>query len=160
MHFHLDEHFWVGFSVILFVLFVYKPISRKLVSFLDKKIENIRLEISESESIKKEAEELMREYQIKLKESDHIVLKITKDAEDKISSLSEKFDIELNRISNEKIMLTDKRIKGYEDLMVYNARMLAVDSGLDAVSISLNDKNLREIASSNFIDSSYNAISH
>lgn len=55
----LDERFWIALCFLIFVYFVYKPIKLAFLSFVNQKINFIKSQIAEAESIKHEAELLL-----------------------------------------------------------------------------------------------------
>lgn len=55
----LDERFWIALCFVIFVYCVYKPIRVAFLAFVNQKINFIKSQIAEAESIKREAEFLL-----------------------------------------------------------------------------------------------------
>ena len=53
-----DSSFWVATSFIIFIILVFKPLSKQLSNGLDQKINDLKKKLDESRNLKKEAEKI------------------------------------------------------------------------------------------------------
>ena len=57
----LDESFIIAICFVIFIYLAYRPVRKAIVSSLDKKIDEIKSKLTETENIKKEAKLLLEE---------------------------------------------------------------------------------------------------
>jgi F-type H+-transporting ATPase subunit b len=57
----LDESFIIAICFVIFIYLAYRPVKKAIVSSLDKKIDEIKSKLTETENIKKEAKLLLEE---------------------------------------------------------------------------------------------------
>jgi F-type H+-transporting ATPase subunit b len=69
MHLFADPEFWVLLAVAIFAVIVWKPASRYMTGTLDERATRIRGELDEARKLRDEAEQLLTEYQRKLREA-------------------------------------------------------------------------------------------
>ena len=67
-----DSSFWVAISFIIFLILVFRPLSRQLSDGLDQKIKELKEKLDKSKSLKTEAEKIYKE-QLQ-KQKDHIAI--------------------------------------------------------------------------------------
>ena len=81
---NLDPTAWVAVSFFLFVLAVFRPAKKAILSGLDKKIDQIKADIEEAQELREEAEALLASYHRKqreaLQEAEAIVSRAQDDA--------------------------------------------------------------------------------
>ena len=99
-----DGTFWVGVSFIIFILLVFKPISKIFDASLRKKIEELKQRINESKKLHQDAETLHREYLEKQKENIEKIERIKSDATREAKHIKQKFenDIEEAHVRKQK----------------------------------------------------------
>lgn len=68
--FFFDENFWIAVSFIIFLYFSYNPVKKVIINYLDKKINEIKEKLAQTEKIKAEANLLLEEVQKELKNFD------------------------------------------------------------------------------------------
>jgi len=107
MHF-LDERFWLAISFLLLIYFTYKPIKKVILSSLDKKISEIKKDLHESESLKKEAKLLLKETEAKIAMLDSLKRSMIQDATIEAEQLIKQKDEEL------KLFLTSKKEESFQ----------------------------------------------
>ena len=84
-----DPQFWVAVSFFLFIVVIFNPVRKLLVSSLDTQIDEIKTKISESDNLKNEAQKTLSE----LKQRELEVMKeiqlLNIDSDKKIQELKE-----------------------------------------------------------------------
>lgn len=91
----LDERFWLAISFVTFIYIVYKPVKKAIIASLDKKIAAIKQELIETEALKKEAHNLLKETRHKVSELDTIKKYMIREAKIEAEQLIKKNDEEL-----------------------------------------------------------------
>tara|TARA_B100001996_G_C18571457_1_gene558595 strand:+ start:180 stop:677 length:498 start_codon:yes stop_codon:yes gene_type:complete len=153
-----DATFWVAISfIIFFLVLVYFKIPQKVNELLDKMINDIKNEISESEKLRSESKALLDNAQNKLdsakNESKKILDQAKKDSEKLIIEMNDKFhksaEIKKNSATTKISQMKENAIKEIKDTSI----KLAVDSVKKIISTSIDkskldnlfQKNLEEI---------------
>lgn len=74
--FYLTAEFWVSVTFLIVVAFLYSPLARKAKELIQKRIERIKKELDDAESIKLEAQELYADTERKLANIDKEIKEI------------------------------------------------------------------------------------
>ena len=104
-----DPQFWVAVSFFLFIVVIFNPVRKLLVSSLDSQIDEIKTKISESDNLKNEAQKTLSE----LKQRELEVMKeiqlLNIDSDKKIQELKEISSKKYNdQIEKRKILAENK----------------------------------------------------
>lgn len=104
-----DPQFWVAVSFFLFIVVIFNPVRKLLVSSLDTQIDEIKRKISESDNLKNEAQKTLSE----LKQRELEVMKeiqlLNIDSDKKIQELKEISSKKYNdQIEKRKILAENK----------------------------------------------------
>lgn len=93
-----DSSFWVAISFIIFLILVFRPLSRQLSNGLDKKINDLKRKLDESKNLKTEAEEIYKEQVEKQKENESLIKRIGDETKREIKKIEKQVsrEIELN----------------------------------------------------------------
>ena len=80
----MDSTAWTAVAFVLFVIAVFKPAKNAILSGLDARIDEIRLQVEEAQQLREEAQTLLANYQRQqreaLKEAEDIVTRAEEDA--------------------------------------------------------------------------------
>ncbi len=90
-----DATFWVTIAFFVFLIIAYKYAKTPILTALDLRTERIRSELKEAEELKKQAKELLSEYQKKHRDVMSQADSILEDARKKAEHLKEKKEAEL-----------------------------------------------------------------
>ena len=75
----MDSTAWTAVAFVLFVIAVFKPAKNAILSGLDARIDEIRLQVEEAQQLREEAQALLANYQRQqreaLKEAEDIVIR-------------------------------------------------------------------------------------
>ena len=106
-----DPQFWVFVAFVIFILLIFKPVKKILISNLDIKINDIKQNIDQAEQIKKEAQQTLSEIKIKQNEVKEIIKKINEDAQEKIKFIEKDSLLKLDTQIKKKKEILDLRIQ-------------------------------------------------
>ncbi len=147
MHF-MDENFWVAVSFLIFLYFAYKPVRNAIISSLDKKIEDIKKNLAESEKLKSDAKILLDEIQDEMnnfeKYKEHILQNAKSSTDRLIEQKSKEMDIFLSRkkdsalrmIENEQAKAADKLKGEFTEQVITIVRSYLIETKNNSVSDS------------------------
>lgn len=93
-----DSSFWVATSFIIFIILVFKPLSKQLSNGLDQKINDLKKKLDESRNLKKEAEKIYKHQMEQKKENESLIKRIADETEREIKKIEKQInkEIELN----------------------------------------------------------------
>jgi F-type H+-transporting ATPase subunit b len=131
---------WVAAAFILFVVLVWKPASRVIVSSLDERAARIEKELNEAARLREEAQGLLAQYQKKhrdaLKEAESIVAHARAEAERLSQQAARDLETSLKRRED----LAMQRIAQAEQQAAADVRAAAVDVAIAATERLLKEK--------------------
>ena len=95
-----DSTIWVGVSFILFVILIFKPMTKQLSDGLEKKIWTLRNNLDNSIKLKSEAEKLYKEQLSKQQENVNLIKRIEEETKREIKKIKLQIDkeIEINML--------------------------------------------------------------
>ncbi len=95
-----DSTIWVAISFILFVILVFKPMTKQLSTSLDDKISTLKKSLDDSIKLKIEAEKLYKEQLSKQQENANLVKRIQEETKREIKNIKLQIDkeIEMNML--------------------------------------------------------------
>lgn len=153
-----DTHTWVLISFLLFAVMAFRFGKNKFLAKLDARIETIRDDIRNAESLRIEAQELLAQYQRKqrdaAKEAEDIVT-AAKSAAALIRNQTEK-DLQ-DLVTRKEAQLTE-RLQRMEDSAKAEIRTYAAELAVKATSEIIQSK-LDQAANDRLIDASIRAVS-
>jgi len=100
---------WVGISFIIFVILVYKPIKKMMVTSLDNKIAELKSQLEESKKLKEDANKLFNEQNKKYDETLTKIKKLNQDAIYESKIIKKKIEEDIKK----SLM---RKTKGFEQL--------------------------------------------
>lgn len=109
--FYYSEEFWVSVAFVLVVIGLFIPVSKKILSLLQNRINRIKKELQDAENLKLEAQELYAKYERSLMHIDDEIAQIISNQEDIIEETKQIKIKELNNLLNQKQKEADAKIK-------------------------------------------------
>ena len=104
-----DPQFWVAVSFFLFILAIFNPVKKILISSLDSQINEIKTKINEAENIKNEAQKTLSELKTRENEVEGEINELKLNSEKKISELNELYSKKLtDQIEKRKLLAENK----------------------------------------------------
>lgn len=110
-----DTNFWVLISFIIFMGVAWVYGRHSAMASLDKKINDIRLNLNQAERLRVESQELLAEYQRKHKDALSEAESIIAEARKNSDLMREKADNDLDRLNDRRQKQLDDRLKRIED---------------------------------------------
>ena len=131
---NIDATFWVAISFFIFVgLVFYLKVPQKINKTLSEKIGEIKKDIDEAEKLKKEAKNLLSDYEKKIdkskKESKEIIDFASKESEKIIIEKTKKF----HKMIDDKKKLTEQKISQMKDNALKDIKNVSVKIAISAV---------------------------
>lgn len=113
---HLDEKFWLAVSFIIFLYFAYRPIKRAILTSLDAKITDIKTQILEAETLKKEATLLLERTKEEVTKLAYIQEKMLSEAKKATQNMIADKEAEIEKILKHQkaqafIMIDNKKLQ-------------------------------------------------
>ena len=148
-----DPQFWVAVSFVLFILAIFNPVRKILVSSLDSQINEIKSKINEAENLKNEAQKTLNELQTREDEVDKEIAKLKIDLEKKIAELKDLSSKKLSdQIEKRKILAENKIEQVFRDSNLYIKNYIS-NAAIDA-TINILNNNLSKEKKTNLVDDS------
>lgn len=131
---------WVAVAFVIFVILVWKPAQKALLSGLDARAARIEKELSEAARLREEAQALLAQYQRKhrdaMREADEIITHAREEA-DRLAQQAAR-DLETSLKRREELAM--QRIAQAEQQATADVRAAAVDVAIAATERLLKDK--------------------
>jgi F-type H+-transporting ATPase subunit b len=136
----MDPTAWTAVAFVLFVIAVFKPAKKAILSGLDAKIDEIRTQVEEAQQLREEAQALLATYQRQqreaLKEAEDIVTRAEEDA----SRLRAEAKKDLNDAIKRQEGLASEKIAQAETAAIARVQAMAVDLAVSATEKILTDR--------------------
>ena len=137
---NLDPTAWVAVSFFLFVLAVFSPAKKAILSGLDKKIDQIKSEIEEAQELREEAEALLASYHRKQREALQEAEAIVSRAQDDATRLRREAEGSIEAALKRQEELATEKISQLEAAAISRIRNTAVEIAMDATEKVLGDR--------------------
>jgi len=127
-----DHHFWVLISMAIFVIAVWKPMSRVITGALDERAARIRSELEEARRLREEAELLLAEYRQQQQRAATDAQAIVVHAQEEAERIAAQSARDLEQSLERRRRLAAERIAQAESKAVDEIRAAAVDVAIAA----------------------------
>jgi len=135
-----DPTIWVLVSFVIFIIGAFVFGRKTVLNMLDAKIDNIKAEISNAESLRDQAQRLLQEYETKQKAAQSEAEKMLEAARKQAAELHAKADSELTEtLARRESMMAD-RIKRMEEAAMDDIRRYAADLAISATKEIISQK--------------------
>ncbi|MFP4313189.1 MAG: hypothetical protein ACLFR0_02570 [Alphaproteobacteria bacterium] len=148
-----DSNVWLVFSFIIFCFILLKYGKKAFLSMLDKRIEDIKTELSTSETLRVEAQELLAQYQRKQRDAEKEAEQIIAKAEQNALQIRKKAEEDLIASLKRKEQQMKERIQQMEESVIQEIREHAANLAVEATTQIIIDK-LGKKDSDKLLDSS------
>jgi len=148
-----DPQFWVAIAFIIFLLAIFNPIRKILVSSLDSKIEEIKNSIEEGENIKSETQVTLSDIKKRQNNVQLEVETIHSDAKEKIQILESQAQEKLNEQMNKRELLSTTKIAQMTRDANTSIQQHITQTSIEA-AVSLLEKKLNKDEKQNLINQS------
>jgi F-type H+-transporting ATPase subunit b len=143
----------VAIASILFVVALYKPIKKFVLSFLDEKIQEAIKEIEHARNLRVEAEQYLEESKKKLAEAEKTAVEIIEKANERSQFIISDIENQLKAISDRKLEDSLARISQQEHQIISELKAQTVELTIKYVEESLISE-LSKDAQMSLIDNS------
>jgi F-type H+-transporting ATPase subunit b len=131
-HLLADAEFWVLLSVVIFAAAVFKPMSRAILGGLDARSDRIRSDLEEANRLRREAEQLLAEYQRQQREAAAQAEAMVAHARQEAERIAAQAARDLEQSLARRQSLAEERIAQAETKAVEEIRAVAVDVAINA----------------------------
>ena len=142
----IDERLVLALCFCLFIYFIYRPIKKAIISFLDSKIAEIKAELVKAEQIKKDAKHLLKQTKIERDKFEQYKQEILKQTEQKTKDFTNNKLIEMQLILDNSKSSALKSIENKSKQATQKMRMEFVESALNIVRIYLKETNNNSVS--------------
>ncbi len=122
MKFLEDPKFWVAAATVTFVVIVFKPVKKMVLTALDARISKVRSELDSARSLREESEKILAEAQEKLTKSEEEVKKILLHAKTEASNIIQFTKQKLEKDIEIRKNLTLTKIRSLEESSIAEMR--------------------------------------
>lgn len=138
--FYLSPEFWVGFSFILVLLGLARPVGKIVYKMLRKRSADIAARIDETTQLKEDAQKLLAEYENKYRHAEQEAQEILARSEREINLLKKEKLTQLEQEMSSKEREALERINATQDKAVQEVLYLAVSKAINNVKSVLSKK--------------------
>ncbi len=135
---------WVAISFVVFVFLAVKFGGKAIVGALDKKIAEIKADIETAERLKKEAQELLAEFQTKQRDAEKAAAEIIEQAKASALAVQKAAEADLAETMERREAQLAERLKRVEEKAIADiqnhAAELAIKATREIVEKTLDDK--------------------
>lgn len=135
-----DPTFWVAVSFAIFVLMVYRPVSRAMTKGLDARADRVSAELAEAVRLREEAEELLATYKRKQTQVEAEAEAILRSAREEALSIQKQAQEQLHNAVASRMALADQKIAQEEEKAIEDVKKQVVDIALKAARDVISDK--------------------
>ncbi len=152
-----EPEFWTALAFVIFVVLMFKPVKKALMSGLDSRIEQIRSEVEEAQRLREEAQTLLASYQRKQREAAQEAEEIVKQAKEDAAIHRSEAEKALEELLKRQEALALEKIAQAESAAVQEVREIAVDLAIAATEKILAEKVQGEL-SDRLVDKAINEL--
>jgi len=127
-----DPTFWVGLAFVLAVAVIYRPAAKAIITTLDARAANIRVQIEEARKLREDAQALLAEYQRKQRDAMAEAEKIIAQAKTDAARMKVEAEKDLEHAIERRKQQALERIAQTEAQAIASVRNTAVDVALAA----------------------------
>ncbi len=149
---------WVAISFVVFVVLIVKAAGKKITASLDAKIVQIRTEIETADRLKKEAQELLAEFQQKQRDAENAAAKIIEQAKASALAVQQAAEKELGETMERREAQLSERLKRIEEKAIADIRAHAADLAIQATR-EIVTKSMDAGTSNNLVDQAIQSVS-
>lgn len=135
-----DPTFWTLIAFVIFIVALFKPMKKALLSGLDSRIETIRSEVEQAQQLREEAQTLLASYQRKQREAQQEAEGIVNRAKQDAENHRAEAEKDLKALLERQKELAVEKIAQAEATAVQEVREIAVDLAVAATEKILAEK--------------------
>ena len=132
--------FWVAVAFVITVAAIFKPVSRIVLSGLDKRSDRIREQLEEAQKLREEAQKTLAEYQRMQRDAVQEAEQILANAAKEVTALRKRAEEDLKAQLARREQLAMEKIAQAEASAVQQVRDQSVDLAISATAKLLQDQ--------------------
>ena len=140
-----DESFWVSFSIIIFMLIVFRYLKTPISHSLSKRAGDISVRIAEAEKLKKEALETLREFELLYNNAKQEIKIFAEHLDEEIEFLKKKAEQDLKEKLRIRENIIDSRVRNLEEKTLAKMRLKAIKLAVTVSIFLLRENSSKEI---------------
>lgn len=148
---------WVAISFVTFIFLVVKFAGKKITGALDDKIAQIKSDIETAERLKKEAQDLLADFENKQRDAEAIAAKIIEEAKASALLVQKAAEAELSQSMERREAQLAQRLKQIEERAIADIQNHAADLAI-AATREIVTKTLDEKSSNKLIDQAIQSV--
>lgn len=126
-----DPSIWVAFSFIIFITLAFKPLKRILNKSLENKIENIKTKIEDSEIIKEDSIQLLKDTEKKMKDSEVFYESTLIEAKNRVEVMNRDSKAQLETIIKKRNRAFEQKINQEKALSNERIQKIIINAAID-----------------------------
>ena len=150
-----DPQFWVAIAFVIFLLAIFNPIRKILVSSLDSKIKEIKNSIEEAENLKRATQVTLNDIKKRQKDVQLEIETMHSDANEKIQFLESQAQEKLNEQTNKRELMATTKIEQITRDANTSIQQHITQTSIEA-AVTLLEKKLNQEEKQNLIIHSIN----
>ncbi len=135
-----DPTFWVAVAFVIFLLATIKPLSKALTAALDGRVERIRMQLDEAQSLREEAQKTLAEYKRKQRDAEAEATKMIQHATEEAQRIRQQAESDLETALARRAEQAEEKIQQAEATALKDVRNQAVDLAMTATAKLLAEK--------------------
>lgn len=139
MDFH-DPTFWVAVAFVIFLVATIKPLSKAITTALDGRVERIRTQLDEAQSLREEAQKTLAEYKRKQRDAEAEAAKMLQHAKEEAQRIRQQAEKDLEAALARRTQQAEEKIQQAEATALKEVRNQAVDVAITATAKLLAEK--------------------
>lgn len=133
MDFH-DPTFWVAVAFVIFLLATIKPLTKAVTAALDGRVERIRMQLDEAQSLREEAQKTLAEYKRKQRDAEAEATKMIQHATEEAQRIRQRAEKDLEGTLARRAEQAEEKIQQAEATALKEVRNQAVDVAMAATA--------------------------
>jgi len=133
MDFH-DPTFWVAIAIVIFLVATFKPLSKATAAALDGRVERIRTQLDEAQSLREEAQKTLAEYKRKQRDAEAEATKMIQHATEEAQRIRQQAEQDLEASLARRVAQAEEKIQQAEATALKEVRNQAVDVAMAATA--------------------------
>lgn len=135
-----DERFWVAFAVVSFVGLVYKTTQSAVNSILNKRVEQVKLELEQATALKQKAVEYLEHYKKQQTKIEMDIQQMVSNAETQMHHITENAKKNLMNDLQKKTDASAQRMANYETAVLQEIKNQAIDIAVQTVQALVKNR--------------------
>ncbi len=135
-----DPTFWVAVAFVIFLVVTIRPLSKAVTAALDGRVERIRTQLDEAQSLREEAQKTLAAYKRKQRDAEAEATKMIQHATEEAQRIRQQAEKDLETALARRTQQAEEKIQQAEAKALKEVRNQAVDLAMTATAKLLAEK--------------------